>query len=265
MPLAASPVTQITRGRRARQAKRSATPSSSCARARPLVRCRARELCGAQEVDLGADQGAHRAQEGEQCVAAGVAAGGAVAAQQSAGEVVVAAGDVHDQEGEVVADVGDAQGAVELDAVDGLDVGAEQDVLRPQVTVAVADEARRARGGELGSEGGERRAAEASELRESPLGAPILRERGEGLIEHRGEPAGVDVGLDGSGGMKAGDRGTDRDQVGFGRAAVREARAQGRGLVIAIHHDRVLDGARVALGATARPSGPRGTSATTSR
>ena len=88
---------------------------------------------------------AHRNRE--QRVAARVAAGGAVAAQQGAGEVVVAAGDVHDQEGEVVADVGDAQVAVELDAVDRLDVGAEQDVLRAQVAVAIKSRRRSSDGG----------------------------------------------------------------------------------------------------------------------
>ena len=166
----------------------------------------------------------------EQPFAAGVAAGGAVAAQQRAGQVVVAAGDVHDQEGEVVADVGDAQGAVELDAVDRLDVGAEQDVLRPQIAVAVADAAGRRAVGELGSEAGERRAAEASELREpSHRSARPSRERGEGLIDEprrAGRRRRRSRLVDGR--VKAGDRGTDRGKVGVGRAAVREARVQGR-------------------------------------
>ena len=56
--------------------------------------------------------------------------------------------------------------------------------------------------------------------------------------------------------MKAGDRGTDRDKVGFGRAAVREMRAQGRGVGVAVHHDRVLDGARVALGRHGQAAAP---------
>ena len=133
-----------------------------------VVRCRAGELRGAQEVDLRADERAHRAQEREQRVAAGVAAGVAVAAQQGAGEVVVAPRDVHDQEREVVADVGDPQVTVELDAVDRLDVGAEQDVLGAQVAVAVADVSGRGAVLELGSEGDERGAAEAGQLRQPP-------------------------------------------------------------------------------------------------
>ena len=217
LPLAASPVTQTTRGRRARQAKRSATREQLERAGGPLVRGRAGELRGAQEVDLGADERAHRAEEGQQRFAARVAAGGAVAAQQGAGEVVVAAGDVHDQEGEVVADVGDAQVAVELDAVDRLDAVAEQDVLGAQVAVAVADEAGRRAARELGAEGGERGAAEAGELREPPGGRAGGGERGEGLLDDGREPVRAGVALDGCGGVEARDGGADGDEVGLGR------------------------------------------------
>ena len=129
----------------------------------PLLRAGAVELGRAQEVDLRAHQRAHRAEEREQAVAARVAAARAVAAHQRASELVVAPGHVHDQEREVVADVGHAEPAIELDAVDGLDALAEQDVLGAQVAVAVAHAARARPPGELGSEAGQRGAAEARE------------------------------------------------------------------------------------------------------
>ena len=111
---------------------------------------RAGELRGAQEVDLGAHERAHRAQEREQRVAARVAARGTVAAHEGSGEIVVAARDVHDEEREVVADVGDPELGVELDAVDRVDALTEQDVLGAQVAVAVADQSGRRATHELG-------------------------------------------------------------------------------------------------------------------
>ena len=100
---------------------------------------------------------------------------------------------------------------------------------------------------ELGAEGGERGAAEAGEIREPPGGAPGGGERGQRLLDDGREPFRAAVGLDRRGGVEAGDGGADGDEVGLDRPAVGEPGGQGRGLVVAVHHDRVLDGARIVL------------------
>jgi len=100
-------------------------------------------LLGAQQRHLGAHLRAVRSEEGEQRVAAGVAARGAVRPHQRLGEVGPARlVELHERERQVGRDVDPAQRRVELDAVDDVDALAEQDVLEPQVAVAVAHESR---------------------------------------------------------------------------------------------------------------------------
>ena len=120
-------------------------------------------------------------------------------------------------------------------------------MLRAQVAVAVADEAGRRAVRELGAEGGERGAAEAGELREPPGGSTGGGERGQGLLDDGREAIRAVAGFDRCGGMEARDGSADGDEVGLDRSAVGELGGQGRGLVVAVHHDRVLDGARIVL------------------
>ena len=119
-------------------------------------------------------------------------------------------------------------------------------MLRAQVAVAVADEAGRRAVRELGAEGGERGAAEAGQIRESPGGSTGGGERGQGLLDDGREPFRALAGLDRRDGMEARDGSADGDEVGLDRSAVgARLGGQGRGLVVAVHRDRVLDGARI--------------------
>ena len=143
LPDADTPATAITSGACARQRSRAASARSRCACARSgSAACRP-ALLGAQQRHLGAHLRAVGGEEGEQRVAAGVAARGAVRPHQRLGEVGPARlVELHERERQVGRDVDPAQRRIELDAVDDVDPLAEQDVLEPQVAVAVAHESR---------------------------------------------------------------------------------------------------------------------------
>ena len=151
------------------------------------------------------------------------------------------AGDVHEQEGEVVADVGDSERAVELEAVDGLDPVAEQDVLGPQVTMAVADAPGHRTLHELRAESLECCAAEARERLQSLGRRAGVCECRQCLLDHGCEPRPVVRFLDGRRGMEGGDGGADGEQVARVRGAAMEMRSQCRGLVVAPHLDGVVE------------------------
>ena len=98
-------------------------------------------LLGAQQRHLGAHLRAVGGEEREQRVAAGIAARGAVLPHQRVRKVGPARlVELHERERQVGRDVDPAQRGLELDAVDDADALAEQDVLEPQVAVAVAHE-----------------------------------------------------------------------------------------------------------------------------
>ena len=232
-------------GARARRSARRARAARGRARGRSSA-ARAGQLRGAQEVDLRAHERAHRAQEREQLVAARVAAGGAVAAHERARELVVAAGDVHDQEREVVGDVGDAQVAVELERR-----RRPRSARRAGCARRAGRRGRRARGRRRrgAASSGPNAASAARQKRASAVeprgGRAGGGERGQRLLDHGREPDRAAV-RTGASAWKPATARADGDQVGRRARRGRAARRASR-LVVAAHHDRVLDGARVGL------------------
>ena len=184
---------------------------------------------------------------------------GAIAADELVSEVIVDGGDVHDQEREVVADVGDPQCGVELDAVDDFHTAAEEDVLRAQVTVPITDEARRRAFGQQRGEGVQPGTAEAGERRQSRSRCSGVGQAGERFLDDGVQRLRIDALDDGRLVVERGDGGADRHHHQPAGGALVELRAEGVGFVVAAHDDGVVDGGRVVLRRDLHPaSRPRG-------
>ena len=129
LPLAGGPQTITVRGARARHARRSPR-SEQLARVADAV---------AQERDLGPHPGPDRRVKGDHLIRSRVSARGAVGVDQHPAQVGTPETlEVHEQEGEIGADVDLAQPGIELRAVDDLHLTADQHVFGAEIAVAVA-------------------------------------------------------------------------------------------------------------------------------
>ena len=125
------------------------------------------DLARPHQCDLRPDQRPLRGEEVDERVVAWIAARLAVGRDERDGEPLVATQQVHDEEGEIEADVDLPQGRVELHAVDDLDPALEHDVLGAQVPVAVAHQARARSRQQLVPATGEHRRGECAPRRRS--------------------------------------------------------------------------------------------------